>query len=115
MEKRYTLGHRVVTVAACGLALALAACSPQDMADKVARTAARSVVVPVVQQYMPGPAAEGVATCIIDNANAAEISSLARDVGTRAGTSTVQTVMTVAQRPATLQCLATSGLPRLAG
>ena len=115
MVNRHPTGLRALTATACGLALALGACSPQDMADRVARSAARSVVVPVVQQYMPGPAAEGVATCIIDNATSGEISSLARDVGTRAGTSTVQTVLGVAQRPATLQCLATSGLPRLAG
>ncbi|MEH6772824.1 MAG: hypothetical protein V7668_02765 [Cereibacter changlensis] len=101
--------------AALILALTVAACSPQAVADDVARRAARTVVLPVVQQYMPGPAAEGVTLCIIDNASAAEISSLARDVGTRAGTLTVQTVLTVAQRPATQQCVLNSGLPLLRG
>ncbi|MDT8853998.1 hypothetical protein RNZ50_02920 [Paracoccaceae bacterium Fryx2] len=91
----------------------LAACDPQAMADDVARRAARTVVLPVVQQYMPGPQAEGVTTCVIDNASAAEIAALARDVGTRAGTSTVQTVLTVARRPATLQCILGAGLPPL--
>lgn len=93
--------------------IALSACSPQAVADNVARKAARSVVVPVVQQYLPAPAAEGVATCIIDNASAQEINALARDVGVRAGTTTVQNVMTIASRPATVQCLQTSGLPLL--
>ncbi|NUB44381.1 hypothetical protein GEU84_008300 [Fertoebacter nigrum] len=93
--------------------LLLAACNPQDMADSVARRAAKSVVVPVVQQYMPAPQAEGVANCVIDNASAGEISSLARDVGTRAGTSTVQTVLAIARRPATTQCLLAQQLPVL--
>lgn len=93
--------------------LALAACSPQSVADSVARQTARTVVLPVVKQYMPGPAAQGVTTCIIDNASAQELNALARDVGVRAGTTTVQNVMTIASRPATIQCLQTSGLPLL--
>ena len=95
--------------------LLLAACDPQAMADDVARRAAKTVVLPVVQQYMPGPAAEGVTVCVIDNATSGEISALARDVGTRAGTLTVQTVMTIAQRHATQQCVLNSGLPLLRG
>ena len=95
--------------------LLLAACDPQAMADDVARRAAKTVVLPVVQQYMPGPAAEGVTVCVIDNATSGEISALARDVGTRAGTLTVQTVMTIAQRQATQQCVLNSGLPLLRG
>lgn len=96
-------------------ALTLTACTPQEFADDVARRAARTVVLPVVQQYMPGPAAEGVTVCIIDNASAGELSSLARDVGVRAGTTTVQTVLAVAQRPATTRCILNSGLPLLRG
>lgn len=95
--------------------MALAACDPQAAADNVARAAARSVVVPVVGQYLPGPAAETAAVCIIDNATAAEIQSLARDVGTRAGTTTVSTVLAVAGRPGTLQCLGTRGLGPIGG
>lgn len=94
-------------------ALVLAACSPQTVADSVARRTARTVVLPVVEQYMPGPAAKGVTTCIIDNATAQELNALARDVGVRAGTTTVQNVMTVATRPETIRCLQTSGLPLL--
>jgi len=95
------------------LLVVLAACNPQQMADQVARRAAKSVVVPVVQQYLPAPQAEGVANCVIDNASAGEISSLARDVGTRAGTTTVQTVMTVLQRPGARDCILRAGLPML--
>ena len=95
--------------------LILAACSPQDMADKVARRSAKSVVLPVVAQYMPSGQADAAANCVIDNASAGEISTLARDIGTRAGTTTVQTVVAVATRPSTMQCLMTQGVPPLTG
>ncbi|SNX69513.1 hypothetical protein SAMN05878503_10477 [Cereibacter ovatus] len=94
-------------------ALVLAACNPQDVADSVGRKAARTVVVPVVQMYLPDAAAEGVATCIVQNATADEVKALARDIGVRAGTSTVRTVQTIAARPETVRCLRTSGLPLL--
>lgn len=93
------------------LLLILAACSPTDVADKVGRRAAESVVLPVVAQYMPGPQAEGVTRCIIDNASAAEIQTLARDIAVQAGSSTVQTVMAIAGRPETLTCISKAGLP----
>lgn len=95
--------------------LALSACSPQTVADNVARRAAKSVVNPVVAQYMPSGQAEVATGCVIDNANAGEISTLARDVGTRAGTTTVQTVMGIVARPATIQCLSSQGVPALMG
>lgn len=95
------------------LVLLLAACSPTDVADKVGRRAAESVVLPVVAQYMPGPQAEGVTRCIIDNASAAEIQSLARDLAVQAGSTTVQTVMGIATRPETLACITKAGLPPL--
>ncbi|QUS34850.1 hypothetical protein [Falsirhodobacter algicola] len=97
------------------LLLVLAACSPQTVTDSVARRAARSVVNPVVAQYLPSGQAEAATNCVIDNASAGEISTLARDVGTRAGTSTVQTVTGILARPATMQCLGSQGLPALAG
>ncbi|MDZ4094093.1 MAG: hypothetical protein U1D35_04185 [Paracoccaceae bacterium] len=95
--------------------LLLAACSPQEMADKVARRAATSVVLPVVNDYMPGPQAEGVTLCVIDNASAQEINSLARDVAVEAGSSTAQTVLAIARRPDTLSCILGAGLPPISG
>ncbi|MGB8811780.1 MAG: hypothetical protein WCC57_01200 [Paracoccaceae bacterium] len=95
--------------------LAIVACSPADMADKVGRRAAETVVLPVVSQYMPGPQAQGVTRCVIDNASAVEIQTLARDIAVQAGTSTVQTVLTIASRPETLACMTAAGLPPLAG
>ncbi|WP_045387463.1 hypothetical protein [Falsirhodobacter sp. alg1] len=87
----------------------LTACT--SVQDSVARRAARSVVNPVVAQYMPSGQATAATDCIINNANAGELSALSRDIGTRAGTSTVQTVMGIIARPATTQCLVSQGLP----
>jgi hypothetical protein len=92
--------------------LAVSACTTNPI-DAVARASAKSVVLPVVQQRLPGPQAQAVAICVIDNANASEINSLARDVGTRAGTTTVQTIATILQRPDTLQCVLGAGIPGL--
>lgn len=94
--------------------LALSACTTTNPVEAVARASAKSVVLPVVQQRLPGPQAEAVAVCIIDNATTTEIMSLARDVGTRAGTTTVQTIATILQRPNTMQCVLGAGLPGLA-
>ena len=91
----------------------MAACTTANPVDQIARTAAKSVVLPVVQQRLPGPQAEAVAICVIDNANSNEILTLARDVGTRAGTRTVQIIATVLQRPNTIQCVLRAGIPGL--
>jgi hypothetical protein len=93
--------------------LAVSACTTTNPVEAVARASAKSVVLPVVQQRLPGPQAEAVAICVIDNANTNEIMSLARDVGTRAGTTTVQTIATILQRPNTLQCVLGAGIPGL--
>lgn len=98
------------------LALLLAACSPQTVADNVNRRAARSVVVPVLQNYMTAPQAEAAADCVIVNATPAELAALARDVGVRAGSLTVQNVVTVVRRPATGECMRARGVgPVMAG
>ncbi len=93
--------------------LLLSACVSSNPVEAVARASAKSVVLPIVQQRLPGPQAEAVAVCVIDNATTDEIFTLARDVGTRAGTSTVQTVATILQRPDTIQCVLRAGIPGL--
>jgi len=95
--------------------LALSACDPQDMADKVARRAAESVVTPVVNLDMPAGPAQSATACILDAASGAEIEGLARDVGVEAGTLTVQTIRSIAARPAAQSCFAASGVPPLRG
>ncbi|SEN93075.1 hypothetical protein SAMN04488103_109108 [Gemmobacter aquatilis] len=95
--------------------LALTACSPQTLADSVNRKAARTVVVPVLQTYMTAPQAETAADCVMANASPAEMAALARDVGTRAGTLTVQNVVTIVRRPATGACMRAAGVGPIAG
>jgi hypothetical protein len=100
--------------AALVLTLCIAACtSTGDVGLDVLRATAKTVVLPVVQQRLPGPQAEAVTICVLDNASRDEIVSLAKDVGTRAGSSTVQTIATILQRPNTVQCVLRAGLPGL--
>lgn len=94
------------------LMLALAACSPQDMADKAVARAAEAVILPVVDDTLSQGQAEGVTRCIVENAQLSELQSLARDIGTVAGTSTISTITGIATRPATLTCIAAKGLPQ---
>lgn len=95
--------------------LALAACDPQEVADKAMRRAAESVVMPVVNQDMPAGPAQAATSCILDAADGAEIQGLARDVGVEAGTLTVQTIRTIARRPGAQGCFAAAGVPPLRG
>ena len=89
---------------------ALAACSPQTLTDGVTERAARSVVVPVLQNYMTAPQAEAAAGCVLTNADMAEKRALARDVGVRAGSLTVQNVTNIIRRPTTGACLRARGI-----
>jgi hypothetical protein len=95
------------------LAVALTACSPADVADKVGRRAAESVVQPVVGRNLIGGQAAAATRCIVDNASAGDVEALARDYGVEAGTSTVNTVRRIAFQPETLACLTQAGLPAL--
>ena len=95
------------------LLMLCAACSPQQFADDVTREAAESVVVPILSDYMPAPQAQGASVCILDNASPDEIRMLARDVAVSAGSSTVENVLVIAQRPATLACFRSLGLSSL--
>lgn len=93
--------------------LALAACDPQDVADKTIRRAAESVIMPVVSRSLASGPAQAATYCLLDAASGAELQSLARDVGVEAGTLTEQTIRTIAARPAATACLAASGVASL--
>lgn len=93
------------------LGLTLVACSPSEVADKVGRRAAETVVLPVVSESMPAGPASTVARCVVENASAAEIQSLARDVGVSAGTTTRATILGIATRPETAACVRAAGGP----
>ncbi len=93
-------------------AAALAGCAA-PAADVVARQAAKSAVNPVLASRFPGIPLEPATDCIIDNATAAEIVTFARSAGGGATEATTRLVLDVATRPATIDCLATDGLPVL--
>ena len=94
--------------------LATAACTPQ-MQDELARDAAKNAVRPVLQERLPGIPVEPATDCVIDNATAGEILSLAADAVTGPTANTVEIVSDILSRPETLTCLATEGLPPLLG
>lgn len=94
--------------------LGLMACTPA-MQDNLARDAAKRAVRPVLAQRFPGVPLEPATDCIIDNATAQEIMTLAADAVTGPTASTVEIVGNIATRPDTIRCLAREGLPVLLG
>ena len=96
------------------LVAVLSACTPQAMTDRVSESAARSVVLNVVLNRFPRPEADQAADCVVANATPDEVRALARDVGTRAGTSTTATIAAIAARGAAQSWLAARGLAPLA-
>ena len=104
--------HRKLIVVAV---LALAACDPAQVADKVGRRTAETVVRPVVADYLPGAAGETATRCIIENAGAEDIKALMQDVGVGAGPRTVANVLGIAAQPGTVACMSAAGLPKLGG
>ena len=98
----------------CGV-LAVAACSPAEVANKVSRRAAETVVEPVVNINMPAGVANAATACILDAASPAEVDALARDVGVEAGSSTKARIRELALRPSAQACFAANGVPPLQG
>jgi len=85
-----------------------------DLQDQLARDAAKSAVRPVLAERFPGVPLEPATDCVIDNATAGEIVSLAADAATgRPDEGTVETTLTILSRRETINCLATEGLPVL--
>ena len=95
--------------------LALAACDPQAMVDKVGQRTAETVVRPVVGNYLAGAQADAATRCIVENASADDVRLLARDIAVEAGSNTVANVLRIAAQPNTLACLARAGVPPLGG
>jgi hypothetical protein len=92
------MGSEMRYLIALGLAcLALSACSPQVVVDKVVARTAESVIAPVT--------GADVARCVVDHAEPVELEVLARDVGVRAGTRTVAIIHGILDRPDTQKCL----------
>lgn len=90
--------------------MALAACDPAQMADKVGRRTAETVVRPVVGTYLSGAQADTATRCIVENADPNDVKLLARDVAVEAGSETVANVLRIAAQPNTAACFARSGI-----
>jgi hypothetical protein len=89
----------------------LAACAPDGLVDQVAREAAKDAVRPVLQRNFPGIPLEPSVNCVIDNASAGEILTLAEAGATgQPDARTAELVLDIVQRPDTIECLATEGL-----
>lgn len=87
----------------------LLACTTQTQ-DQIARDAARQVVQPMLAERFPGAPVEEPTNCVIDNATAEEILSLAGDAATGPDAGTVDTIGQIAIRPETIDCLIDVGL-----
>ncbi|HID67384.1 MAG TPA: succinate dehydrogenase [Roseibacterium sp.] len=78
----------------------------QDVTDQLVRQQARTFINGEVEQRFPGVDATPITNCVIDNASAQEIITIAGGIAlgnTDAASSTVRNIL---QRPATLQCTA---------
>lgn len=94
--------------------VALAACTTGQQ-DNLARSAAKQAVRPVLEERLPGVPVETAVDCVIDNATAQEILTLAADAVTGPTASTVEVTTRILARPDTIRCLAEDGLPPLLG
>jgi hypothetical protein len=93
---------------ASNLALAtllLAACVPLTQ-DQIARETARNVVRPILADRFPGLPLEPVTDCVIDNASAGELYSLAQTSVTGFSVEALNAITRITTRPATVQCIA---------
>ena len=85
----------------------LAGCVASDAAvQDTSRSVAKGVVNQILADRLPGVNTAPYTDCIIDNATTEEIISVAAAAGTGVTAMTVDTVLAVARRPATLNCLA---------
>ncbi|OAN85089.1 hypothetical protein A8B78_06130 [Jannaschia sp. EhC01] len=78
----------------------------QDVADQLARQQARTFVNAEVESRFPGVDATPITNCVIDNASAQEIVTIAGGIALGNTEAASNTVSTILQRPATLQCTA---------
>lgn len=100
----------------CG-ALALTGCAEgQQVADAVARQSAKAVVSQTLTSKFPGlpkSAVTPATDCVIDNANATEILTLAQASVLGVTDTTVQTTNTILNRAPTQTCIARASINAL--
>ncbi|WP_298914695.1 hypothetical protein [uncultured Roseobacter sp.] len=90
--------------------LVLSACADvQQATDTAGRNAAKSILPEALAVYfpqVPKQLFQPFTNCIVDNADASEVQSLAADAITGVDEGTATTIRAVLTRPATQQCLA---------
>ncbi|MEM7724584.1 MAG: succinate dehydrogenase [Pseudomonadota bacterium] len=103
MALRARIGRTALLIAAPALLMGCVAA--QNAADAVAREQARTFVDAEVQRRAPGVDARPLTNCVINEASAQEIVTIAG--GTAIGNEQLasQTVGAILQRPGTQQCL----------
>ena len=87
----------------------------QDTADQIARQQARTYVNQEVARRFPGVDATLVTDCVINNASAQEIVTIAGGVALGNTEAASGTVGEILQRPSTIQCTASGALGPLVG
>lgn len=97
------------------IALISGCAAANQAADAVARDRAKVMVIGVVEQRFPGVNAAPVTDCIIDAASAGEILTIARASATGVTPETVEQVVTIAQRPEAVRCIAQNSRTLIAG
>ena len=96
--------------------VALTACVPlQDAADQIAREQARTYVNQEVERRFPGVDARVVTDCVINNASAQEIITIAGGIALGNTDAASNTLNQVLQRPSTIQCTASGARSPLLG
>lgn len=84
----------------------LAGCSVgEDVVQDSARGAAKRVVTPIVVERFPSRNAAAYSDCILDNATTKEIVSLAKAAVTGVTDATLNSVIGIATRPDTINCI----------
>jgi len=89
----------------CVAFVALSACVTDNIVQDTSRKAAKSVVTPIIQEKFPGRNAAAYSDCVIDNAKTDEIFSLAKAAVAGVDQSTVETVVNIAARRGTIECI----------
>ena len=104
------------TILAGAFAVSLTGCTgSKDVVQQPGRKAAKSVVTTVISQRFPGVNAAPFTDCIIDNATDQEILNIATGAITGPDEATVQIIMKIASRPATIQCIGPAALGTILG
>ena len=99
-----------LAILALAALMGLSACGEDGLADQLARKEAKDAVRPVLAQRFPGVPLEPATDCVIDNASAGEIITLAKAGVTGLGPKETQLVVEIATRPETIECLLKDGL-----